>query len=368
MAECSTDLVPATKVLAIASHVVYGYVGNTMATFCMQTLGCEVSAINTVNFSNHTGYGQWTGPRTQPDVVAELYAGLRQSNLTDFDVLLTGYIPSAAVLREVAIIARDLKSMRRDRDQILWVLDPVMGDQGKLYVSAELVSGYKEIISRGEPDLIVPNGFELELISGLSVTSGTAADDEWRAHLDKVKAAIQVLHQRDGIRMVVVTSVRVSDRPGVLCVVGSEMRSDRTARTFLVQIPALNCFFSGTGDMFAGLMVGRLREAYQATGQLKQKGWASADGVAGVDTPLARATVTVLSSMSAVLEKTMRARDLEIEAYTKNEQFNHVGTEPDNQEVGSLHLARTKAAEVRAVRNAADLRKPKVIFEATSIE
>lgn len=27
------------------------YVGNTMATFCMQTLGCEVSAINTVNYS-----------------------------------------------------------------------------------------------------------------------------------------------------------------------------------------------------------------------------------------------------------------------------------------------------------------------------
>lgn len=363
MAECSEDLVPATKVLAIASHVVYGYVGNTMATFCMQTLGCEVSAINTVNFSNHTGYGQWTGPRTQPEVVAELYAGLRKSNLTDFDVLLTGYIPSAAVLHEVALIARDLKSTRTGRRNVLWILDPVMGDQGKLYVSAELVSGYKDIIGRGEPDLVVPNGFELELISGVSVTSGEAAGDAWQAQLDKVKAAIQVLHQRDGIRMVVVTSVRVSDRPGILCVVGSEMRSDRTARAFLVEIPALNCFFSGTGDMFAGLMVGRLREEYQAADPTGQNGWASSDRVVAVETPLARATIKVLSSMSAVLEKTMVARDREMEAYRSDHQ-----SDEGSDRLRSSHLAQTKAAEVRAVRNAADLRQPTIIFKATSID
>lgn len=44
-------LVPQTRVLAIASHVVYGHVGNSMAVFVMQALGCEVAALNTVHYS-----------------------------------------------------------------------------------------------------------------------------------------------------------------------------------------------------------------------------------------------------------------------------------------------------------------------------
>ena len=48
-------------ILSIQSHVVYGYAGNTAAVFPMQRLGREVWGINTVEFSNHTGYGSWTG-------------------------------------------------------------------------------------------------------------------------------------------------------------------------------------------------------------------------------------------------------------------------------------------------------------------
>lgn len=43
------------RVLSIQSHVVHGYVGNKAATFPLQLLGFEVDALNTVQFSNHTG-------------------------------------------------------------------------------------------------------------------------------------------------------------------------------------------------------------------------------------------------------------------------------------------------------------------------
>jgi pyridoxal/pyridoxine/pyridoxamine kinase len=33
--------------------MVHSYVGNTMATFVMQSLGCEVCAMNTVNYSTN---------------------------------------------------------------------------------------------------------------------------------------------------------------------------------------------------------------------------------------------------------------------------------------------------------------------------
>ena len=48
----------------------------------------------------------------EPDYAAELeqlYEGLRQSNLTNFDVLLTGYVPSAEAVRAVGKIGRDIK-------------------------------------------------------------------------------------------------------------------------------------------------------------------------------------------------------------------------------------------------------------------
>ena len=49
------------NILSIQSHVAYGHVGNDAAVFPMQRLGCEVWPIHTVQFSNHTGYGAWTG-------------------------------------------------------------------------------------------------------------------------------------------------------------------------------------------------------------------------------------------------------------------------------------------------------------------
>lgn len=85
------------------------YVGNKMATCVMQAMGCDVSAINTVHYSNHTAYRQVKGTKTTAAELEQLYEGLRQSSLTNFDVLLTGYVPSAEAVRAVGRIARDIK-------------------------------------------------------------------------------------------------------------------------------------------------------------------------------------------------------------------------------------------------------------------
>lgn len=103
------------------------YVGNTMATFVMQSMGCDVSAINTVHYSrhsvtqhnlhtadgdstgNHTAYKQVKGTKTSAEEIEELYEGLRQAGLNNFDCLLTGYMPSAEAVQTVGKIGRDLK-------------------------------------------------------------------------------------------------------------------------------------------------------------------------------------------------------------------------------------------------------------------
>ena len=52
---------PPISILSIQSHVVYGHVGNAAAVFPLQRIGCEVWPLNTVQFSNHTGYPDFRG-------------------------------------------------------------------------------------------------------------------------------------------------------------------------------------------------------------------------------------------------------------------------------------------------------------------
>ena len=60
------------KILSIQSAVAFGHVGNSAAVFPLQRLGIEVLPVNTVNFSNHTGYGAWRGSLIAPDDVHDV--------------------------------------------------------------------------------------------------------------------------------------------------------------------------------------------------------------------------------------------------------------------------------------------------------
>ncbi|KAG2416909.1 hypothetical protein HFD88_008126 [Aspergillus terreus] len=358
----SDSLVPETRVLAVASHVVYGYVGNKMATIAMQALGCDVAALNTVHFSNHTGYRQFKGTRATADEITALYEGLCQSHLTDFDVMLSGYAPSAAAVEAVGAIGLDLQRKAASKPgSFFWVLDPVMGDQGRLYVNDDVVPAYKKIIQHA--DLILPNQFEAEVLSGIKITS-----------LSSLASAITAIHATYNVPHVIITSVDLSKlptppsdstpTPRTLTIIGSTTRSDGSPRLFRIDVPALDCFFSGTGDMFAALTVARLREAVAAADPAlaATRSWVSPDDVPATELPLARATVKVLASMHSVLEKTLEARDAELRQTAAAAVAN--GTPSDEDTAKQEHLRRTKAAEVRLVRNARYLREPEVEFQA----
>ena len=58
---------------------------------------------------NHTGYKQFKGTRATAEEIRDIYNGLQQSYLTNFDVMLSGYAPSAAAVNAVGHIARDLR-------------------------------------------------------------------------------------------------------------------------------------------------------------------------------------------------------------------------------------------------------------------
>lgn len=110
---------------------------------------------------NHTGYKQVKGTKVSAQEITDLYDGLKQSYLDDFDMMLSGYIPGAEAVQAVGRIAAELKDKARvSPGSFFWVLDPVMGDNGRLYVADDVVPAYKSLLPHA--DLILPNQFEAE--------------------------------------------------------------------------------------------------------------------------------------------------------------------------------------------------------------
>jgi deoxyribose-phosphate aldolase len=86
------------RILSIQSSVAYGYVGNSAATFPLQRLGHEVWPVNTVHFSNHTGYGAWRGQVLEPAIIADVIEGIFDRGVLEtVDAILTGYQGSPGV-------------------------------------------------------------------------------------------------------------------------------------------------------------------------------------------------------------------------------------------------------------------------------
>lgn len=182
--------------------------------------------------------------------------------------------------------------------------------------------------------------------------------------METLKEAITKLHEQYRIPHILITSISLPS-PGAepsLSVVGSTMTSTATPRIFGVKIPAIDCFFSGTGDMFAALMLVRLREAvFEMEGLSDKDSWVSEDDVEATDLPLARAAEKVLATMHVVLTKTKEKRDEEIEKYNSRVQ----GRGEDDTK--RFHLVKSKAAEIRLVRNLEALKNPDIKFSAEKV-
>jgi len=234
-------------VLSIQSHVVYGYAGNSAAVFPLQRLGREVWAVNTVEFSNHTGYGAWRGKVLSDELVSELVTGLEERNvLNRCNAVLSGYLGDAKVGKA---IIEAVKKVKKHSNQALYCCDPVMGDVGRgLYVKPDIPDMFKnELVPLA--DIVSPNQFELETLTGITVST-----------LSDVIKAIEILHNM-GPSIVLVTSFR--EKEGELGMIASN--KNEIFKVTTVELPLGNGV-AGTGDMTTAVFLSR----YLETGNLQQ--------------------------------------------------------------------------------------------------
>ncbi|KAK4324007.1 hypothetical protein Pmani_005339 [Petrolisthes manimaculis] len=234
---CEVMAGPGVRVLSIQSHVVSGYVGNKSACFPLQVLGFEVDTINSVQFSNHTGYNHFRGHVLDDTQLGDLVEGLRVNGLDRHSHLLTGYIGSRSFLEKVRSVVQHLKSVNPG---LVYVCDPVMGDHGKMYVPEELLPVYREHIVP-LADIITPNQFEAELLSGKKISNESEAVEvmEW-------------FHEQ-GVKTVVLSSTDLGQE-GELVVMASSIANGSKTK-LQIHIPQLPVNFTGTGDLFAALLL-----------------------------------------------------------------------------------------------------------------
>jgi pyridoxine kinase len=225
------------NILSIQSSVVYGHVGNSAAVFPLQRLGVEVWPINTVHFSNHTGYGSWRGAVLPTPVVEDLVLGLTERGVLPLcDGLLSGYMGDAALGR---IILDLVQRVRTVNPSAVYCLDPVMGDVGRGFYVRPGISELMRDEVLPLATVITPNQFELEFLSGHPVVD-----------LESTIAAIQQLRDR-GPSVVLVTSLsRADSDPNTIEVMAVDAQS-----ACLIATPRLPISVNGAGDATAAIFL-----------------------------------------------------------------------------------------------------------------
>ncbi len=233
------------NVLSIQSHVAYGHVGNGAAAFPLERLGFEVWRVNTVQFSNHTGYGGWTGQVFPAAELGELIDGIATRGvLQNCDAVLSGYIGDVSL---GAVILEAVAKVRAANPAALYACDPVMGDVGRgLYVRPDIPAFMSE---RALPaaDILTPNLFELEQLVGRPL-AGRA----------QIAAAARELLARGPACVLVTSLTAASDRPPegpppeIEMLAVTRDGAWRVATPFLALDPVPN----GAGDAVSALFLG----------------------------------------------------------------------------------------------------------------
>jgi pyridoxine kinase len=228
------------NILSIQSWVAAGHVGNAAAIFPLQRLGAEVMAIHTAQLSNHPGHGAFTGRISTAGEVAALVDGLAaHGTFPSCDAVLSGYIGDESI---GGVILNAVARVRASNPAALWCCDPVMGDDGKLYVRPGIAEFFSAQAVHAA-DILMPNQFELSTLAGSGCTTLAAAK--------AACAALRARMRKAGPRIVFVSTLRHAETPaGAL-----DMLLASEAGFFRLRAELLPGTFNGAGDTLAALFL-----------------------------------------------------------------------------------------------------------------
>jgi pyridoxine kinase len=221
------------NVISIQSQVAYGHVGNSAAVFPMQMHGIDVVAVPTTLLSNRPGYPTIRGRAVETALLADLLLGIEERGAIDrAQMILSGYLGSAG---NATVVADFVARAKAKNPSLLYCCDPVIGDRDRgLFVHAEIPPLVRDLLCP-LADIVTPNHFEFEWLSGAKATT-----------IDQLIKAARAFMARG---TVVVTSAELTDTPGGEI----EVVTVERAGAWRVRTPKVPISPNGTGDLFAAL-------------------------------------------------------------------------------------------------------------------
>lgn len=226
------------RILSIQSSVTYGFVGNSVATPVLTSMGIHPLAVNSVMLAAHPGYGIFAGQAVPADHIAAILNGLVTLNIVpDIDAIISGYLGHAD---QVAHIASLITNWRDAGASGTYICDLVLGDADKLYIDQTLAD---RMIGQLLPlaDIITPNQFELAYLSGMAVAGSDSA----------INAGQHLLASQAGLTAVIATGITNDDD-----LVHDILITRDTAKSW--QYKKRSSGVSGSGDLFTSLLAGGL--------------------------------------------------------------------------------------------------------------
>jgi pyridoxine kinase len=224
-------------VLSVQSRVAYGHVGNAAAVFPLQRLGIDAWALDTVAFSNHTGHGRWRGAAVPAAEIASLFEGIAELGiLPRIDAVLSGYLGDAAT---GPVLLDIVERVRGANPKALFCVDPVIGDVDTGSYVTEGIAEFFRDRALATADIVTPNHFELEYLTGGRIASRAEA----------ASAAVRLLAR--GPTIALVTSLDAEPDRVTMLAAGPE-------GAWTVETPRLPIVLNGCGDVTAALFLAHL--------------------------------------------------------------------------------------------------------------
>lgn len=222
------------RVAALHDLSCFGRCALTVIIPALSAAGIQTIPVPTALLSTHTGGFSGMHFRDLDDSIGDIARHFGELSL-DFDAIYTGFLGSEKQVKTI----EDFIDKTAGEDTLIFV-DPVMGDDGKLYSACfpELVAEMRRLCARA--DIITPNLTEACLMTDmeypdLSELSELEAEREIGAIAEKIKSLTNA--------ECVITGIHFKGGVGTYCL--GKMHSERARRND----------YPGTGDLFSSVML-----------------------------------------------------------------------------------------------------------------